>query len=139
MKKLSTTLKIKKIGVSHAWARQNDNTRQLQVGCAASRHHLVSEVYTEQKFQGFPCPYPNAGQQQFVDGTTWPCLTHKLRPTRSLRSRSGNVMYLDDQFHQPPFIQSTMDFLTERFLVKITDNKILRLTAWIWVLLKRHE
>ena len=36
--------------------RQNDNTRQLQVGCAASRHHSVSEVNTEQKFQGCLCP-----------------------------------------------------------------------------------
>ena len=27
----------------------------LQVGCAASWHHSVSKVYTEQKFQGCPC------------------------------------------------------------------------------------
>ena len=52
VKKLSTTLKTQKMGVWHAWARQNDNTKELQVGCAASRHHSVSEVYTEQKFPG---------------------------------------------------------------------------------------
>ena len=50
MKKLSTTLKIKKIGVSHAWARQNDNTKELQVGCDASEHYSALEVYIDNKF-----------------------------------------------------------------------------------------
>ena len=48
-------------------------------------------------------------------GTTWPCLTHALRPTRSLRSRSGNILSKDYW------------------------QQILRLTAWIWVHLKQHE
>ena len=32
---------------------------------------------------------------QFVDWTTWPCLMHALRPTRSLRSRCGNDNIID--------------------------------------------
>ena len=35
------------------------------------------------------------GQQQFGDWTTWPCLTHALRPTHSLRSCCGNVLSKD--------------------------------------------
>ena len=40
----------KKIGVSHAWARQNDNTKELQVGCDASEHYSALEVYIDNKF-----------------------------------------------------------------------------------------
>ena len=43
------------------------------------------------KVQG--CTQPNTGQQQFFDCTTWPCLTHALRPTHSLRSCCGNVVF----------------------------------------------
>ena len=50
--KITNHLRNKKMGVWHAWARQNDNTRELQVGCAASRHHSVSEVYSDISFKG---------------------------------------------------------------------------------------
>ena len=48
---------------------------------------LLEEVCTDPQLL-----LTNGSHIQYFDGTMWPCLTHELRPTRSLRSRSGNVV-----------------------------------------------
>ena len=57
---------------------------------------------------------------------------HALRPTRSLRSCSGNIKYWDDQFHQTPFIQSTEDCLTQQTYINNQFQIHFRRTWWTW-------
>ena len=82
--------------------RQTDPNRQI-LSQMHNQHHFFrckaqnNTYVADTNEQGRPTA---ASTRVGVDCTTSPCLTHTLRPTRSLRSRSGNVKYRHDQFHQ---------------------------------------